>query len=90
MEFAEIEKRKKYYKCDRRFNSGRNKYIDYYDTIFILDTNEKEKTVLASINGTPAQWYKGSKYSKWVKEQSDTAGKEQIRTVVKKRNVVIK
>lgn len=68
MEFKDITVGKKVYfsklKCSE--NERKRRYED--STVYILGKDDAKKTVLASINKFPAQWYNSGQYRGWSSE----------------------
>lgn len=66
MKFEDIKKGKKYYKKQTKTDSRRKISKVTGIAVLVLDTNETNVQVLASLGGTPAQWFSIYSYQKWV------------------------
>lgn len=73
MKFEEIEIGKKYFHTYAA--TGEDKAIRKKNrvtlTIYVLSKDHKKQSVLASIGGTPAQWFVRTKFNRWTFESPE-------------------
>lgn len=65
MKLDQLQVGKKYWKSQSRVCS-RMRYTDVIGIpVFVMEVDIKNKSVLASANGKPAQWFTGKQISRW-------------------------
>jgi uncharacterized protein (DUF2147 family) len=73
MILKEIKKGKKYFHTLATNNLDKATGLKLKETrkVFVLEVNNGDKKVCASINGAPAQWYDGNSFSRWTKKHPE-------------------
>lgn len=65
MKISEIQIGKKYWKGKTVMN-GRSRMKEITGVaVYVLEVDTKKKKVLASLNGTPAEWFGSTVFARW-------------------------